>query len=281
VYEKEEVLGGMVGRAVPPFRLPTDVVERELKGLALPGISYKLRMSLGKDVTVKGLMKEYKAAFLAPGLWAGRRLDLPGRDRAMMTYALEFLVESRNKGGNPVEDRVLVIGGGSVASDVAIMAQNRGANKVSIVCLEGVEEMPCLPSEVDEMRLKGIEFFNGWGPKEVVSASKMRFVKCTRVLDDQGRFAPSFDESETTELEFDQIILALGQEVESGLAAYLREEFQTDGLLEVEAETLQVKGCPGVYAGGDIIRGAGTIVEAVADGRRAAGAMDRAIRGWT
>ncbi|MGW8322222.1 MAG: FAD-dependent oxidoreductase, partial [Thermodesulfobacteriota bacterium] len=277
VYEKTEVLGGMVGRAVPSFRLPMQVVEREIKGLSFPGISYKLGMSLGKDVTVKSLKKEYKAAFLAPGLWAGRRLDLPGRDRAMLNDALEFLVESRNNGGNPVKDRVLVIGGGSVASDVAIMAQNRGAKKVSIVCLEGLDEMPCLPSEVDEMRLKGIEFFNGWGPKEVVSTSKISFVKCIRVLDDQGRFAPCFDKSETTELEFDQIILAVGQAVESDLAGYLKEEFRTDGLLEVEAETLQVKGRSGLYAGGDIIRGAGTIVEAVADGRRAAGAMDRAI----
>ena len=79
--------------------------------------------------------------------------------------------------------------------------------------------------------------------------------------------------------DFDQIILAVGQAVESDLASYLREEFQTDGLLDVEAETLQVKGRPGLYAGGDIIRGAGMIVEAVADGRRAAQAIDNRLRG--
>jgi NADPH-dependent glutamate synthase beta subunit-like oxidoreductase len=167
-----------------------------------------------------------------------------------------------------------------VASDVAIMAQNQGAKSVSIVCLEKADEMPCLPSEVDEMKHKGIEFHNGWGPKEIVSGSKMRFVECTSVLDGQGRFAPSFDESKSMELDFDQVILAVGQAVESDLAAYLKEEFQTDGLLDVEGETLQVKGRAGVYAGGDIIRGAGTIVEAVADGRRAARAMDRSIRGF-
>jgi NADPH-dependent glutamate synthase beta subunit-like oxidoreductase len=281
VYEKAEGLGGMVGRAVPPFRLPAEVVERELKGLALPGISYKLGMSLGKDVTVKGLMNAYKAAFLAPGLWAGRRLDLPGMESAMVTDALEFLVASRNNGGTPVKDRVLVIGGGSVAADVAITAQNRGAKKVSIVCLERADEMPCLQSEVREMKLKGIELHNGWGPKEVASGAKMHFTECTSVLDDKGRFSPSLDESKQMELEFDQIILAVGQAVESDLAGYLKEEFRTDGYLEVEAETLQVKGRPGLYAGGDIIRGAGTIVAAVADGRRAARAMDRAIRGLT
>ena len=128
------------------------------------------------------------------------------------------------------------------------------------------------------MKLKGIEFYNGWGPRQVVSTSKMRFVECTNVLDDQGRFAPSFNESKAMELDFDQIVLAVGQAVESDLAAYLKEEFQTEGLLDVEPETLQVKGRPGLYAGGDIIRGAGTIVQAVADGRRAAGAIDRMIR---
>jgi NADPH-dependent glutamate synthase beta subunit-like oxidoreductase len=280
VYEKADGPGGMVGRAVPTFRLPTEIVERELKGLTLPGISYKFNMALGRDVTVKGLINEYKAVFLAPGLWAGRRLDVPGLEGAMVADALGFLVESRTNGGVPVRDRVLVIGGGSVASDVAIMAQNGGAKKVSIVCLESADEMPCLPSEVEEMKHKGIEFHNGWGPKEVVSGSSVRFTECTSVLDDQGRFAPSFDESKSMELDFDQIILAVGQTVESDLAAYLKEEFQTDGLLDVEAGTLQVKGRPGLYAGGDIIRGAGTIVEAVADGRRAATAMDRTIRGF-
>jgi NADPH-dependent glutamate synthase beta subunit-like oxidoreductase len=139
--------------------------------------------------------------------------------------------------------------------------------------------MPCLPSELEEMKLKGLEIHYGWGPKEVVQGSRMQLVACTRVFDDQGRFAPSCDESKTMELDFDQVILAVGQAVEPGLATYLKEEFQTDGLLEVEEETLQVKGRVGLYAGGDIIRGAGTIVEAVADGRRAAGAIDHATRG--
>ena len=267
-----------MGRAVPAFRLPKEIVEREIKGLTVPGISFRFNTVLGKDVTVKGLMDEYKAAFLAPGLWAGRRLDLPGLDGAMVTDALGFLVALRANGGATVKDRVLVIGGGSVASDVAIMAQKGGAKKVSIVCLEGAEEMPCLRSEVEEMKRRGIGIHNGWGPREVVSGSRMCFAKCTRVLDEQGRFSPLFDKSRSMEVDFDQIILALGQTVESDLAAYLKEEFQTNGLLEVEAETLQVKGRPGLYAGGDIIRGAGTIVEAVADGRRAAGAMDRTIR---
>jgi phytoene dehydrogenase-like protein len=281
VYEKADGPGGMLGRAVPVFRLPQEVVERELKGLLVPGIRMKFNMALGRDVSVKDLLGPYKAVFLAPGLWSGRRLILPGMNGARVADGLGFLVESRTNGAAPLDDRVLVIGGGSVASDVAIMARKRGARKVSVVCLEKVEEMPCLASEVQEMRQMGIEIYNGWGPKEVIPGSKMRFVKCTKLLDDRGRFSPSFEESESMELDFDQIIMAVGQTVESDLARYLKEEFGTEGLLKVEMETLQVKGRPGLYAGGDIIRGAGTVVEAVADGRRAAASIDRMMKGLT
>lgn len=278
VYEKTGGLGGMPGRAVPTFRLPKEVVEREIEGLAVPGVSFQFNRALGRDVTVKELTDRYRAVFLAPGLWAGRRLNLPGLDGVTVTDALQFLVASRESGEAPVRERVLVIGGGSVASDAAILARKNGAKKVSVVCLETREEMPCLPSECEEMGQMGIEIHHRWGPKEIVAGPKMRFVKCTGIWDDQSRFAPTFDEAESMELDFDLIILAVGQTVEPDLAAYLKEEFDTDGLLEVEAESQQVKGRPGIYAGGDIIRGAGTIVDAVADGRRAAAAMDRMIR---
>jgi NADPH-dependent glutamate synthase beta subunit-like oxidoreductase len=129
------------------------------------------------------------------------------------------------------------------------------------------------------MKNRGIEIHNGWGPKTSVSDSAISFIACTDVLDSQGRFSPSFDESRSMVLDFDQIILAVGQEVDPGLAKYLREEFKTEGLLEVEEETLQVKGRTGLYAGGDIIRGAGTVVGAVADGRRAARAIHATITG--
>lgn len=278
VYEKAGGPGGMVGRAVPVFRLPKDVMEREMEGFAIPGISFQFNRALGRDLTVKELMDRYRGVFLAPGLWRGRRLTLPGLDGAVVTDALEFLVECRESSEIRVKERVLVIGGGSVASDVAVMAEKRGARKVAVVCLEKADEMPCLPSEVEEMKRMGIDIYSGWGPKEGLPGGRMRFVKCTGVWDEKGRFAPSFDESESMELEFDQIVFAVGQTVEPDLARYLKKEFGTEGLLEVETESLQVKGRPGIYAGGDIIRGAGTIVQAVADGRRAAGAMDRMIR---
>jgi NADPH-dependent glutamate synthase beta subunit-like oxidoreductase len=133
--------------------------------------------------------------------------------------------------------------------------------------------MPCLKSEFTEMKDHGIEIENGWGPK-AASQSKLSFVRCKSVFDESGAFRPVFDESEIMELGFDQVILAVGQRTEPALAKYLKKEFGREDGLEVDAESMQVVGRSGVYAGGDIVRGAGTVVEAVGDGRRAAMAID-------
>jgi NADPH-dependent glutamate synthase beta subunit-like oxidoreductase len=152
-----------------------------------------------------------------------------------------------------------------------------GAEKVTLICLEGPEEMPCLKSEIAEMEGHGIEIQNGWGPKAAPSESKLTFVRCTSVFDGSGQFRPTFDDSETKELDFDQVILAVGQRIEPALAKYLKKEFGTEDGLEVEPQTMRVVGRSGVFAGGDIVRGAGTVVEAVGDGRRAAVAIDEQV----
>jgi len=137
--------------------------------------------------------------------------------------------------------------------------------------------MPCLAGERKEMMEKGIKIENGWGPKEITSKTKMTVKSCTAVFDDQGQFSPVFDEAKTREIEFDEIIIAVGQTIESTLAKELKKAFGQEGILPVNEKTNEVKGHSGIYAGGDIIRGAGTVVEAVGDGRRAAQAIDRNV----
>jgi NADPH-dependent glutamate synthase beta subunit-like oxidoreductase len=139
--------------------------------------------------------------------------------------------------------------------------------------------MPALASEVAELQSRGIAVENRWGPREVSSASAIRFARCTRVFDEQGAFRPDLDESETLEFSFDQLVVAIGQEVEPALARHLEQELGVKTPIEVDEETLQVRGRPALFAGGDVIRGAGTAVEAVRDGRRAARAIDRRLRG--
>jgi NADPH-dependent glutamate synthase beta subunit-like oxidoreductase len=274
VMDKGKGPGGMLTQAVPEFRLPAEVVQREIDGLSLPGMAFRYGKALGKDFTVGELEEDYHAVFLAPGLWAGRTLDIPGMEKAKMTDGLRFLQSCRGNGKGKVGKNVVVVGGGSVASDAAVSAVRCGAKKVTLVCLEGPEEMPCLKSEIVEMKDQGIKIENGWGPKAAASQSKLSFARCTAVFDKDGAFRPVFDESETMELDFDQVILAVGQRTEPALAKYLKKEFGKEDGLEVDAGTMQVVGRSGVFAGGDIVRGAGTVAEAVGDGRRAAMAID-------
>jgi len=274
IKDKAKGPGGMLTHAVPDFRLPDEVVAREIEGLSLPGMAFQYAKTLGKDFTVADLEGDYHAVFLAPGLWSGRTLNIPGMEEAKMTDGLGFLQSCRGNGKGKVGKNVVVIGGGSVASDAAVSAVRCGAKKVTLVCLEGPEEMPCLKSEIVEMKSHGIRIENGWGPKAAASRSKLSFARCTSVFNESGAFRPVFDESKTMEMGFDQVILAVGQRTEPALAKYLKKEFGTEDRLEVDAETMQVVGRSGVFAGGDIVRGAGTVIEAVGDGRRAAMAID-------
>jgi NADPH-dependent glutamate synthase beta subunit-like oxidoreductase len=168
---------------------------------------------------------------------------------------------------------VLVIGGGSVASDAALAARRAGAGRARLVCLEREQEMPALESEIRELKAQGIQIENSWGPKQITSPSKISFVRCTSVFDADGEFSPRFDASETADWEFDQLILAVGQAAEPALANYLKHVLDFDGSVSVDPQTLRVEDRKALFAGGDIVRGAGTVIQAVADGRRAAAAI--------
>jgi carotene isomerase len=273
IMEKSDRPGGMLARALPPFRLSEEVVNRDIDGMRLPGMRFRFGQTLGREITVSGLAEDYDAVFLAPGLWSGRTMKKNGIKEAKTTDALRFLCTYRKNGKAAVPGRVLVIGGGSVAADAALAAKSSGAQKVSLACLEQKAEMPALPDEVREMKKQGVAVHCGWGLGEFLSPVKLGMVACTSVLDDQGRFRPVYDRSRTREMPFDLLIWAVGQEMEPALARHLKKEFGGKGLPGVNPETLEVDGRPGVYAGGDIVRGAGTVVQAVADGRKAAMAI--------
>jgi NADPH-dependent glutamate synthase beta subunit-like oxidoreductase len=279
VLEKAEKPGGMLAMALPPFRMPDDVLAREIDGMTLVGMHFEYGKTLGKDYSVSDLEDDYDAVFLAPGLWSGRKVDVPGAGKAETIDALALLCSYRREGRIEVGKNVVVIGGGSVATDAALAAKDSGAERVSLVCLEGEGEMPALAGEVAELERLGIGIHHGWGPKEVLSDSEISFIACTSVFDDRNRFQPTYDESRSMEMEFDNLVWAVGQGVEPLLGEYLNKEFGSDGLISVDEDTMQVTGRPGVFAGGDIVGGAGTVVEAVADGRRAAMAIHTTLNG--
>jgi len=280
IVDKAAQPGGILRRAVPEFRLPEEVLEREIEGMWLPGMELKPGQALGRDVAISDLELDYDAVFLAPGLGSGRRLEIPGIENARTTDALSLLEESRQRGGVRLGgDRVIVIGGGSVASDAALTALTSGAGEVTVVCLESPGEMPALASEVEEMKSRGVVIENGWGPRTFVSDSRLSLARCTAVFDENGRFDPCFDDDTRLELDFDLLIMAIGQCVDPALERHLDEELGIRDIIQVDDETLRVPGRPKLFAGGDIIRGAGTAAEAVGDGRRAAAAIHHLLQG--
>ena len=278
VLERAEKPGGMLALALPPFRMSDDILAREMDGLTLSGMHFEFGKTLGKDYTIRDLEDDYDAVFLAPGLWSGRELEVPGAEKAKTIDALRLLCSYRCEGRVEVGKKTVIVGGGSVAADAALAAKGSGAQRVSLVCLEGEDEMPALPSELAELKRLGVEIHNRWGPRAILSDKKMSFIRCTSVFDDRKRFQPTYDESESMEMEFDNLIYAVGQVMEPPLAAYLKKEFGCDGLISVDEQTMQVTGRPGVFAGGDIVRGTGTVVESVADGRKAAMAIHRLLQ---
>jgi len=277
VLDQAERAGGILTHAVPESRLPDHVMTREIRGMTLPSMSFRFGVTLGSDVTISSLEAGYDAVFLAPGLSSGRTIDIPGIGDANVTDALSFLQSARKHGDLHAAGRVLVVGGGSVATDAALTAVAGGATAVTVVCLEREDDMPALRSEIAELRQDAISLFDGWGPREVRESRRLVFARCVSVLDATGRFAPTFDYDETMEQEFDLAILAVGQRIDDLLARHLEGELGRPGLVRCDPDTLQVLGHPKLYAGGDIVRGAGTAVEAVGDGRRAAASIAAAL----
>ncbi len=277
IYEKEQKQGGILTNAIPSSRLPENVIKREIEGLVHPNMNFIYGKTLGIDLSIADLEKEYDALFIAPGLGDGIKLDIPGINDENSIDALSFLKKCKNGNGN-IGDKVLVIGGGSVASDTALMAIESGAAKVTLACLENEEEMPALKQEIEKLKVRGIDIKNSCGPK-VCNNNLITFSACESVFDDKGTFNPCFDDSQTFDIEFDRVIMAIGQKTEKALAQCIEKELGMENLIDVADDSLQVKGKPGIYAGGDIIRGAGTVAEAVGDGRRAAMAINTMLKG--
>jgi carotene isomerase len=270
VFDKSQKKGGMLSQVIPDFRLSDQVIEREFEGINFNTISWNYGKELGKDIHLADLKTKYNAVFLAPGLWHGKKLNVPGIPNESYD-ALSFIKAYRDKQPKPIGKMVVIIGGGSVAVDAASVAKKLGAQSIKLVCLECYEEMPCLNSEKEELKQLGVELLTSWGPKAVVN-KKVQMIGCCKVYDQNRNFCPEFDESKQSEVEFDTLIMAVGQELAPELKAYLEKEFGTVKL-KVD-ESMKVIGTENIFAGGDIIRGAGTVVQAVADGRKAAIAID-------
>jgi NADPH-dependent glutamate synthase beta subunit-like oxidoreductase len=278
VFEKMGEAGGMLRYGIPPYRLPKTLVEKQVKALEGMGIEFRLNVSLGKDITLEGLKNDFDSVFMATGNWLQKNLGIEKEE--LLLSGLEFLIEVNGGSRKKPGEKVLVIGGGNVAMDVAITAARLGADEVVVACLESREEMPAIEEEIEEAVKEKIRLMPSWGPQRILETdgklTGMEFVRCTSVFDEEHRFRPEFDSSVKETVEADTVMLAIGQGAD--LSCLDGSITVTRGLVVVDKET-QRTNAAGVFSGGDMTTGPASIIEAIASGRRAAQAIDRSLQG--
>jgi NADPH-dependent glutamate synthase beta subunit-like oxidoreductase len=288
IFEARSKAGGMMRYGIPYYRLPEDVLDKEINQVLSIGIEMETGKKLGNDLDIDQIKKDgYKAVFIAIGAQLNKRLPLEGVDLDDVLWGVDFLVEVSEGKELALKDKIVVIGGGNVAVDVALTALRLGANKVTMACLESREEMPANPWEIEMALEEGIELLYSWGPKKILDdngkVSGLDLVRCTSVFDDEGNFCPFFDDTTKT-VEADQVILAIGQTSETAFCKDFcffddKGSLQVNnGLIAIDKET-QETDMSGVFAGGDVANGPGAIIDAIAAGRRAASSIDKYLGG--
>lgn len=282
IIEALSHLGGMLRWGIPEYRLPRDIIDRELGIIDKLGVEVKLNTRIGESITLDDLAKDYKAVFLAIGAMKSARLGLDGEDLQGIYHGVEFLRNVNMGEQVDVGNRVIVIGGGNVALDVAHTCLRLGAKEVNLVCLECYEEMPAFKSEIEEAEKEGVKIHNSLGPQKLLKTgsafSGLEFIRCTQVFDAECRFNPTFDDCHATTLEADTIVIAIGQVTDSaGLVKGSRLKVSDRSYLEVDPVTLRTN-LENVFAGGDAVTGPRSVVEALAMGREAAVSIDRFVR---
>ncbi len=278
VFEAAAEAGGMMAYGIPEHRLPRKVLKFEIDALKKMGIEIKTKSAVGNPEDLK--KQGYAAVFVAVGAQDSAKLNIPGEEAALQ--ALSFLKDVNSGKKVAVGKNVVVIGGGSVAMDVATCAARLGAN-VTVTCLEcSADEMPAQNEEVEQAIEEGIKVEMSWGPsKIVVTGGKVKGVelkRCTSCYNKAGKFAPVYDEKETKKIDADMVITAIGQRVNLSFMADSKVKTSKRGTIEAAARSMATN-VAGIYAGGDAARGQGLLIEAIADGKNAAIAIDCYLRG--
>ena len=252
VYEALGQAGGMLRWGIPEYRLPKKVLDHEIELIRRKGVKFVYNCRIGKDITIQKLRKDNEAVFISAGAHKSRKLGIEGEQINGVLHGVEFLRDAASAKKPTVKDKVIVIGGGNVAVDVARTALRLGAKNVEMVCLEQRDEMPAYKEEIEATLAEGIKIRNGWGPKRILgnsSVTGIEFKRCTRVFDDQKRFSPRFDENDLVTVEADQIIIAIGQMVDEQLVGHIDVESDR-GCFKADPVTGQTS-IEGIFAGGD------------------------------
>ena len=283
IFEKLPVKGGMMAVGIPEYRLPKAELAKEIQVIESLGVEIRTSVEFGRDISLESLKKDgYSALFMATGLHGSRGLGVKGEDLDGVIKGVDFLRDAALGKAEKFTGRVMVIGGGNVAVDVALTARRLGSDDVTMVCLEKRDEMPAWDYEIEEALEEGVKIVNSLGPLRFLGIdgkfTEVEFQECTSVFDENGRFSPQYDDCRLTSYEADRVIVAIGQMGQLGFADKEGIAVTRPGGLEADSVTLQTP-IDWVFAGGDAFYGPKSVVDAVASGKTAAESMHRFING--
>jgi NADH-quinone oxidoreductase subunit F len=285
IFEAERRPGGMLVQTIPAYRLPREVLAKEVRMIERLGVKIETRKRLGKDFTLKGLRDQgYEAVFIAVGAPHGSRLGIPGEDSEGVVEAIRFLREYNVKGSVPVGKKVVVIGGGNAAVDAARTAIRLGAESVTILYRRTRGEMPAYAEEIEEAEREGVHLKTLIAPTAIVSQNgHATGVKCRRMtlgdFDRTGRRRPIASVGAEFVVEADQVIAALGQNLDPKEILDGVELSLTQGnYINVNPVTGQAS-IPWIFSGGDAVTGPASVVWAVGAGEKAAIGIDQYLTG--
>lgn len=298
IFEMEPEPAGMLAYGIPEYRLPRDLIRAEIEVIRALGVEILCNVRVGKDITFSEIRSQHKATVIAVGAKRSRSLPIPGGDAHGVTGGVELLHDISMGQSPELGERVVVIGGGNVAFDVSrsVVRQvgfdvSRTALRASTVqevhlcCLESLEDMPADDIEIIEGHEEGVKLWPGMAPKEVLKDNEGRvraisFKRVLSVFDENGRFAPTFDEDDVTTIETDTVLWAIGQATDISFVEADRDgiELTDRGLVKVDPDSLATS-APDVFVTGDAAYGPGLMIKAIASGKQAARSIHRLLRG--
>jgi formate dehydrogenase (NADP+) beta subunit len=303
VFEAQDRAGGMMVLGIPPYRLRRDLMEEEIRAILGMGVELRTGTALGRDFSLGSLADDgFAAVFLGIGATRARELQIPGIELDGVLNAVDFLLNANLGYHVDLGDDVIVVGGGNVALDaartalrdlagvgetstaafdVARTAKRLGARRVRVIALENREEMPAHEFEIEEAEAEGIDISGRLGPNRIVGSGFVEGIETidvASVFDENGRFAPVFVPGTERVLDCDSVILAIGQAPDLSWRSDDEVAATARGTIAIDAETLATS-ADGVYAGGDVAFGPRNLIDAIADGRRAAASIHERITG--
>ncbi|MGD9395132.1 MAG: FAD-dependent oxidoreductase [Candidatus Thorarchaeota archaeon] len=286
VFDSSNKPGGLISSCIPEYRVSNEVAMKDIEWILGHGITVQLNTTIGTDISLDQLRKDFDAVYIAVGAQDPARLNLEGMKRRGVLYGIPFL-KSVKKGRPPKAfgNEVIVIGGGNVGIDCARTSVRLGAKKVTLVCLEtrdlsSRDRMPAHDWEIEDAEEEGVKILGSLGPAKILSEggriTGLDTTVCTSVYTADGKFSPTFSKDEGPTIKGDTVIIAIGQRTD--LSGFEKLDTTPGGGLVVDEYTLETS-MPGIFAGGDVVTGPSSVIEAIAHGKEAAVSIQRYLTG--